>query len=209
MRMSLPAGYAFLLAAGAVALAAAVIDHAAKNTSRHLPSPFTYRPLRGDLTSGASGQDVMVLVSLTCPHCAAWEREQLPSVQRLLTATGKVRLIMRDFPLDGTALKAAAYVRCLPANLRPEAHTKLMTSMSAWEFGGLAAVASSSGVNGDTARAAASCAADKKVQADVAEGAVEVNRDYGVMATPAFIIGNYEVAGGLTAAGIAGYLQKK
>ena len=38
--------------------------------------------------------------SLTCPHCAAFHAKTLPELKKRYIDTGKVRLVLRDFPLD-------------------------------------------------------------------------------------------------------------
>ena len=53
-------------------------------------------------------------VSLTCSHCAHFYSETLPELEAKYVDTGKVRFILRDFPMDGVALKAAALARCMP-----------------------------------------------------------------------------------------------
>ena len=53
-------------------------------------------------------------VSLTCSHCAEFYNVTLPDLEKRYVETGKVRFILRDFPLDGTALKAAILARCMP-----------------------------------------------------------------------------------------------
>lgn len=52
--------------------------------------------------------------SLTCHHCAAFHKNVLPAVKAELIDTGKARLVFRDFPLDGYALKASMMARCAP-----------------------------------------------------------------------------------------------
>jgi protein-disulfide isomerase len=54
-------------------------------------------------------------VSLTCPHCADFYINVLPQLEKRYIKTGLVRVILRDFPLDAAALKAAALSRCMPA----------------------------------------------------------------------------------------------
>src|SRR3546814_16804277 len=52
--------------------------------------------------------------SLTCPHCAAFHNGALPQIRETYIETGKLKLEMRDFPLDPYALRAAAMARCAP-----------------------------------------------------------------------------------------------
>ena len=57
---------------------------------------------------------VIEYASLTCPHCARFHATHLPEFKSRYLDTGKARLIFRDLPLDGLALKSAAVARCLP-----------------------------------------------------------------------------------------------
>jgi len=52
--------------------------------------------------------------SLTCHHCANFHKNVLPEVKKELIDTGKAKLVFRDFPLDGYALKASMMARCAP-----------------------------------------------------------------------------------------------
>ena len=53
-------------------------------------------------------------VSLTCGHCAHFYTTILPEIEKNYIATGKVKFILHDFPMDGIALKAAALAHCMP-----------------------------------------------------------------------------------------------
>ena len=49
--------------------------------------------------------------SMTCGHCADFHLETLPKIKKQYIDEGLVRLEMRDFPLDGIALRASAMAR--------------------------------------------------------------------------------------------------
>ncbi|MEM7023442.1 MAG: DsbA family protein [Pseudomonadota bacterium] len=55
---------------------------------------------------------IIEYASLTCPHCASFHNDILPELKERYIATGKVRMIYRDFPLDERALMAAALAHC-------------------------------------------------------------------------------------------------
>jgi protein-disulfide isomerase len=57
---------------------------------------------------------IVEYASLTCPHCAHFENEVLPELKKKWIDSGKVKLILRDFPLDEPALRAAMIARCAP-----------------------------------------------------------------------------------------------
>lgn len=50
--------------------------------------------------------------SLTCPHCASFHNDTYEAFKARYIDPGKIRLIYRDFPLDGVALRAAMMARC-------------------------------------------------------------------------------------------------
>src|SRR3974377_906811 len=52
--------------------------------------------------------------SLTCPHCAHFTNEVLPELKKKWIDTGKAKLVLRDYPLDEPALRAAMIARCAP-----------------------------------------------------------------------------------------------
>ena len=56
---------------------------------------------------------IIEYASLTCPHCADFQAHVLPEIKKAYIDTGKVKLINRDFPLDGVALRAAMLTRCV------------------------------------------------------------------------------------------------
>jgi protein-disulfide isomerase len=57
---------------------------------------------------------IVEYASFSCPACAAFHTEALPALTERYIATGKVRLVYRDFPLDARALAASAIARCAP-----------------------------------------------------------------------------------------------
>ena len=71
----------------------------------------------GTLPENALGpEDAPVTVveysSLTCPHCANFHQHTVPGLKEKYVKTGKVRYIIREFPLDRIAFAASALARC-------------------------------------------------------------------------------------------------
>lgn len=52
--------------------------------------------------------------SLTCVHCAEFQRDTLPQLKTAYIDTGKVKLVYRDFPLDRYALQASLMAYAVP-----------------------------------------------------------------------------------------------
>jgi protein-disulfide isomerase len=57
---------------------------------------------------------IVEYASLTCPHCAHFTNEVLPELKKKWIDTGKAKLVLRDYPLDEPALRAAMIARCAP-----------------------------------------------------------------------------------------------
>jgi len=68
-----------------------------------------------DMVHGSPNAPVTIVeyASMTCPHCAAFQREVVPRLTKDYIDTGKVRMIFREYPLDGAARMASAAARCL------------------------------------------------------------------------------------------------
>jgi protein-disulfide isomerase len=55
---------------------------------------------------------IIEYASLTCPHCASFHNEMLPTIKEEYIDTGNAKLVMRDFPLDQLALIASVLAHC-------------------------------------------------------------------------------------------------
>ena len=51
-------------------------------------------------------------LSMTCPHCANFHKLVLPELKKKYIDTGKVRFVIREFPLDRIAFAASALALC-------------------------------------------------------------------------------------------------
>lgn len=51
--------------------------------------------------------------SLTCPHCAHFHDDVLPTLKEKYVQTGKARYILREYPLDNLALAGFLVARCI------------------------------------------------------------------------------------------------
>src|SRR5438105_13676586 len=70
----------------------------------------------GDRVLGKADAPITIIeyASLTCPHCAHFSVDVLPKIKEKWIDTGKAKLVLRDFPLDEPALRAAMVARCAP-----------------------------------------------------------------------------------------------
>lgn len=68
----------------------------------------------GDVTLGPADAKVTIVeyASLTCSHCAAFHANTWPELKKRYIDTGKVRFILREFPLDPLATAGFMLARC-------------------------------------------------------------------------------------------------
>ncbi|MDX2263672.1 MAG: DsbA family protein [Hyphomicrobiales bacterium] len=73
---------------------------------------------KGPLDENIMGKEdapvtVIEYSSMTCGHCADFHKNVLPALKEKYIDTGKVRYILREFPLDDVATGAAMLARCV------------------------------------------------------------------------------------------------
>jgi len=131
-------------------------------------------------------------VSLTCSHCAEFYNKILPELEPKYVDTGKVKFILRDYPLDGLSLKAAAVARCMPDDEYYPFVKTLYKNLQQWATTTnpeqiLVQYAKLGGLSEEKAKA---CLADKGMQDAIIAERMTASDKRSVEATPTFII-NY------------------
>ena len=135
--------------------------------------------------------------SLTCPHCAAFDKEMLPQIKTDWIDTGKAKLVFRDYPLDGSALKAAIVARCAPPERFYGFIDILFAQQASWGLSpdpvpGIARIAKLGGMSEDQVQA---CLKDDALQNKILAGRLTAEKDYKVESTPTFFINGKRVVG--------------
>jgi protein-disulfide isomerase len=135
--------------------------------------------------------------SLTCPHCAAFEKEILPQIKTEWIDTGKAKLVFRDFPLDGSALKAAMVARCAPPERFYGFIDMLFTQQASWgttadPVPSLGQLAKLGGMGEEQLQA---CLKDDALQNKILAGRLAAEKEFGVESTPTFFINGKKVVG--------------
>lgn len=70
--------------------------------------------------------------SLTCPFCRKFQAEVFPVLKRDYIDTGKVRFILREFPIGMQSGAATIAMRCAPAAKQFALYDKFMSQQAAW-----------------------------------------------------------------------------
>src|SRR5262245_42647744 len=101
-----------LLAAAAVALIVAGYDAGAAPAASTGGQAVEIKA--DDMVRGRADAPVTIVeyASMTCPHCAAFNKDVVPQLTRNYIDTGKVKLVFREYPLDAAARMASAVARC-------------------------------------------------------------------------------------------------
>ncbi|MFM9889480.1 MAG: DsbA family protein [Rickettsiales bacterium] len=130
--------------------------------------------------------------SLTCPHCAHFHADVLPAIKKEYIDSGKVKLIMRHFPLNEPAVKASQLVECVGAQggQRTNFLKALFETQDKWAFAEtyLADLKKIALVGGVDSAAFDSCMANKDLETKILNSRREAAEKLGVNATPSFFI---------------------
>src|SRR5215469_13721819 len=103
-----------VLASAVFALAVSGCDQSTSTLARATGGPAVeIKPT--DMVHGSKDAPVTIVeyASMTCPHCAAFQKDVIPKLNKDYVDTGKVRVVFREYPLDGAARMASAVARCL------------------------------------------------------------------------------------------------
>lgn len=153
-----------------------------------------------DFVMGSPSAPVTVIeyASLTCPHCAHFHESVLPKLKSAYIDSGKIRLVFRDFPLDGYALRASMLARCSGRDrffgfLDILFKRQKQWAASADPMAELARVAALGGMSAEEFKA---CLENKKIETQVLEQRQEAEKIFAVNSTPSFIFNGKKVSVG-------------
>jgi protein-disulfide isomerase len=101
----------FLGSVAGTALLVTSLPAWAQNVS---PQDLAVQGPLGDVVQGPPDAKVTIVeyASMTCPHCAAFHKETYPALKERYIDTGKVRFMLREFPLDPLATAGFMLARC-------------------------------------------------------------------------------------------------
>jgi protein-disulfide isomerase len=155
----------------------------------------------GDVVFGRADAAVTVIeyASLTCPYCRQFHANAYPRLKRDYIDTGKVRYIIREFPIGRTAGAAAIVTRCAPQGQYLALYGKFLEQQSAWTSqevrpDAIYKIAQQTGMSRETFD---TCLANQRI----IEGlklVKERGRELGVVGTPTFFVNGKKASGVLT-----------
>lgn len=150
-------------------------------------------PLLADAPLGSPDAKVTVIeyASLTCPHCATFQKDTAAPFKAKYVDTGLVRFIYRDYPLNDGAILGALVARCDGSPQKYHAFIDLlMRQQEAWAFSadGVQQLKRLAQMGGLSAEKVDACIADHKLGQWVLDTAREGEKEYKINSTPTFVI---------------------
>lgn len=184
-----------LLAAAALTAGTA----AAQTTTQPAAQAWDPKITETDYVMGKADAPVTMIefASFTCPHCAAFTKETLPQIEKDYIDSGKVKLVFRQFPLNGLDLRAGMMARCAPREQYFNITKALFQTQETWAtakdpLGALAQIGGMAGLARDKFDA---CLADNSIADTIVNGMKGAQDAYQINATPTFVVEGEKVEG--------------
>ena len=191
------------LAAAATPLSPLGVLTAAADAAEILPS---------DRILGKPDAPITIIeyASLTCPHCATFHLDTLPTIKKNWIDTGKARLVYRDYPLDGLALRAAALATCLEGDAYFGFLNALFQGQRSWARAAdptlaLAQIARLAGMDQQTFDR---CISNNAEMDRILRQQLMARETFDVQSTPSFVINGRKVRGSLETENFEALLQE-
>ncbi|EJW12985.1 Periplasmic thiol:disulfide interchange protein DsbA [Rhodovulum sp. PH10] len=161
------------------------------------PSPL------GDIALGKKDAPVTIVeyASMTCGHCGHFTNDVLPIVKEKYIDTGKVRYILRDFPLDNVAAAITLLARCQGGEKYYPMVEMFFQQQKNWITakdmkGAIFNLAKQAGFTQESFEA---CIGDQKLLDEVQAVRDRAAKEFGVNSTPTFFINGERIVGALPA----------
>jgi len=133
--------------------------------------------------------------SVGCFHCSDFRANILPKLKEKFIDTGRIRWVMKSFPLGGPDLRAMMLSYCSAAPLNMLNH--YYSNQARWLFSPdpntvVDQMAQEEGLSKDQVE---SCVKNESIMNAIINQRMQVQAAYGINATPAFIIGKTMIPG--------------
>ncbi|MGL4727300.1 MAG: DsbA family protein [Bosea sp. (in: a-proteobacteria)] len=156
----------------------------------------------GDMPIGAADAKVTLIeyASLTCGHCARFHKDTWPALKAKYVDTGKMRYILREFPLDPLATAGFMVARCAPEGKYHPVVDLLFQQQQNWAFVDkpLASLINTLRQAGFTQETVEACLKRDEIYAGVNEVKNRGAEKLGVSSTPTFFINGQKHSGALS-----------
>ena len=149
-------------------------------------------PLPEFVLGKADAPNIIVeYASMTCPHCALFQKDVLPQLKAKYIDTGQAKYILREFPLDNLAAGAFMLARCAGDDRYYPMVDALFGTQETWAVPGsegkdrLLQIARQAGISKERFD---SCLADKVLFNKILQTRERGHDVFGVDSTPTFFV---------------------
>jgi protein-disulfide isomerase len=153
--------------------------------------------LQGVLGRADAPVTVIEYSSLGCPHCADFHFEVLPRIKEMYIDNGKVRWIVRDFPLGMLALAGAVVAHCAGPDRYLPTLGILFRSQESWMRSAdpLEELRLLSRMAGMSNRQFEACIRDDSLIGKIESQARTAQKERGIEGTPTFFVNGEAIVG--------------
>jgi protein-disulfide isomerase len=142
---------------------------------------------------------IVEYASMTCPHCANFHNDTLPALKEKYIDTGKVRLILREFPFDPRAEAGFMLARCADDKYFAMVDV-LFKQQNSWAGvenarDALLQIARLAGFSQESFEA---CLTNQELLDDIRAVRQRGAEDFGVQSTPTFFINGQKYPGAMS-----------
>lgn len=166
-----------------------------ENPSNNLSDNEVLQISANDIVLGDANAPVTMFEysSLSCPHCAAFNREAFEKIKEEYVDTNMVKFIRRDFPLNQPALAASMFALC-HSDKNPEKYHYLLKALfktqDSWAFDPnfiekIRSIAQLDGMNSDDFN---SCINDESLKDRILADRMTASKSLAIRSTPTFFI---------------------
>jgi len=143
---------------------------------------------------------IKVFSSLTCPHCADFHTKIIPKIKKEYVDSGKVQIILIDFPLDIAAFNASKLLHCLDEEKQIKFLDIIYEKQNMWTAGetindindNLKKIVENLGINSAKFD---KCLLDQRISDKILDGRIDANKKYSINSTPTIVINEKKLEG--------------
>ena len=157
-----------------------------------------------DIVQGAATAPITIVeyASMTCSHCAAFHETTWPELKSKYIDPGRVKFILREFPLDPLATAGFMLARCAGPEKRNVMVDQLFAQQKTWAFVDkpiepLLAIAKQIGFSQTDFE---TCLRNQDLYEQVSQTRERAAADFNIDSTPTFFINGRKLTGELTIA---------
>jgi protein-disulfide isomerase len=157
-------------------------------------------PLKEISVGDAAGVPVIEYGSLTCPHCAHFDKDVWPAFKEAYIDTGKVRYIFREYSRNKLDVAAFMLARCVGDDKAFATIELLFANQEQWAFveKPIDALAATLRPTGMTREGLVACLNDQAMANSLVQIVQNAQEKYDIRGTPTFIIDGKIYGGALS-----------